>query len=213
MTSTSTAVRIGLDFDNTIVSYDTLFHKVAFEQGLIPADLPQTKLAVRDYLRHQGQEEVWIEMQGYVYGARMSEAETYPGVLDFFRWARANHIPTFIVSLKTRHPFSGPQYDLHQAARAWVSEHLHNESTPFVEPDAVYFELTKEEKLARITDLKCSLYVDDLPEILLAPSFPRGTEPFLFDPDGHHLDTHLPRIQSWQQLQKIVEQKWFQNRS
>ena len=28
-------MRIGIDFDNTIVSYDALFHKVAREQGVI----------------------------------------------------------------------------------------------------------------------------------------------------------------------------------
>lgn len=206
-------VRIGLDFDNTTVSYDSLFYKVALEQGLIPADVAQTKLAVRDYLRSQGKEQTWIEMQGYVYGARMSEAAFYPGVLDFFSWARANGIPTFIVSHKTRHPFAGPKYDLHEASRAWVTRYLHNESTTFIEPGAVYFELTKEEKLARITELKCSLYLDDLPEILLAPTFPRGTEPLLFDPEGHHLDTQLPRVRSWQQLQKIVERRWSQSRS
>lgn len=205
-------MRIGLDFDNTIVSYDSLFHKVALEQGLIPADLPRTKLAVRDYLRKQGKEEVWIEMQGYVYGARMNEAEVYLGAFDFFRWARANGIPTFIISHKTRHPFSGPRYDLHVAAREWVREHLHNESFTFVEPEAVFFELTKEDKLARITDLKCSVYLDDLPEILLAPSFPGGTEPLLFDPDGHHPDSPLPRIRSWEQMQRIVEDRWSRNR-
>lgn len=206
-------MRIGLDFDNTIVSYDSLFHKVALEQSLIPADLPRTKLAVRDYLRSQGKEDVWIEMQGYVYGARMSEAEAYLGAFDFFRWARAHGVPVFIVSHKTRYPFAGPRYDLHEAARKWVAEHLHNESESFLGPEAVYFELTKEEKLARITEVGCNLYLDDLPEILLAPSFPSATEPLLFDPDGHHPDAPLPRVESWRQLKNVVEQRWFRNHS
>ena len=46
-------MRLGLDFDNTIVSYDALFHKVALEGSLIPADVAPTKLNVRDYLRSQ----------------------------------------------------------------------------------------------------------------------------------------------------------------
>ena len=84
---------IGIDFDNTIVSYDTLFHKVAREQGVVPDTTPQNKVAVRDHLRTIGKEDVWTEMQGYVYGARMEEAEAYPGVIDFFRWARAFGLP------------------------------------------------------------------------------------------------------------------------
>ena len=29
-------LRIGLDLDNTLISYDQLFHRVAIERGLIP---------------------------------------------------------------------------------------------------------------------------------------------------------------------------------
>ena len=66
-------MRIGIDFDNTIVSYDALFHKVAREQGVVPPNTPANKLAVRDYLRQIGKEDLWTEMQGYVYGERMDE--------------------------------------------------------------------------------------------------------------------------------------------
>ena len=32
-------MKIGVDFDNTIVSYDKVFHKVALEQSLIKSNL------------------------------------------------------------------------------------------------------------------------------------------------------------------------------
>ena len=35
---------IGVDFDNTIVCYDGLFHRVAVEQGLIPQKFPRVKV-------------------------------------------------------------------------------------------------------------------------------------------------------------------------
>ena len=85
-------MRIGFDFDNTIVSYDALFYRVAVEQSLVPTDLPQSKLAVRDYLRKVGNEDAWTEMQGYVYGARMNDAIAYPGAIEFMMLARANGI-------------------------------------------------------------------------------------------------------------------------
>ena len=31
---------VGVDFDNTIICYDALFHRVAEEQGLLPAGVP-----------------------------------------------------------------------------------------------------------------------------------------------------------------------------
>lgn len=191
-------MRIGIDFDNTIVSYDTLFHKVAVEQEVIPADLPQTKLAVRDYLRRQGQEDIWTEMQGYVYGVRMDEAKAYPGVFDFLRWASGRGIAVSIISHKTRYPFIGPNYDLHEAARHWIKTHLIDGERHLIAPNQVFFELTKEEKIRRIEAVGCDYYIDDLPEILLAETFPRGTACILFDPDAHHDDaSDLVRVRSW----------------
>ena len=32
-------MRIGVDFDNTLVCYDGVFHRAALERGLIPSDL------------------------------------------------------------------------------------------------------------------------------------------------------------------------------
>src|SRR2546421_8484108 len=113
-------MRIGVDFDNTIVCYDALFHRVCREKDLIPAEVPVSKSEVRNHLRRIGKEEAWTEMQGYVYGARMSEAEPYPGVLDFFRALRLAQIPVCIISHKTRNPYLCEKYDLHAAALAWL---------------------------------------------------------------------------------------------
>lgn len=197
------AVRIGVDFDNTLVSYDTLFHRVALEQGVIPADLPRTKLAVREHLRREGREEIWTEMQGTVYGARMSEAQAYAGAIEFLRWASARGIALSIISHKTRHPFIGPKYDLHQAARQWIERSLGAGARPLVDPADVHFELTREDKLRRIAAAACAWYIDDLPEILLAPSFPREVRGVLFDPESYHADQDqaaLLRLRSWNEI-------------
>jgi hypothetical protein len=204
-------MRLGLDFDNTIVRYDGLFHRVALEAGLIPPDLPISKVSVRDHLRRNGKEDAWIEMQGYVYGARMSEADMYPGVSEFLSWARSHRLPTSIVSHKTRYPFSGPKYDLHRASREWVDARLRDEAGPLVEPTSVFFELTKREKVARIAGLGCAVFIDDLPEIFEEPGFPKQAVPILFDPDSHHSDSNVQRLGSWGELRGIVEQRWHPN--
>lgn len=178
-------MRIGVDFDNTIVSYDSLFHKVALEQGLIPPETRATKIAVRDYLRHAGHEERWTEMQGYVYGARMVEAVAYPGAVEFFQQAAARGQTLAIVSHRTRHPILGPAYDLHAAARSWIERHLVSRDGQLM-CQATFFELTKFEKLARIRALECDAFVDDMPEILLAEDFPSHVTRLLFDPEKHH---------------------------
>lgn len=197
---------IGIDFDNTIVSYDTLFHKIAVEQGVVPGSIPPNKVAVRDHLRAIGKEDIWTEMQGYVYGARMTEAAAYPGVIDFFHWAREARVPLCIVSHKTRHPFIGPQYDLHQAARDWIETRLVDGQGALVAPERVFFELTKEAKWARIGATGCDWFIDDLPEILLAPAFPEKASRILFDPETHHADeAALLRMANWGDIRHHFE--------
>ena len=85
-------MKVGFDFDNTIVAFDKLFHKVGVEKDLIPKALPESKIAIRDYLRDQGKEEMWTEMQGFVYGKRILEADPYPQVLDFMKLLKDNSI-------------------------------------------------------------------------------------------------------------------------
>lgn len=201
-------MRIGLDFDNTIVNYDSLFHKLAREGGWIPETLSPSKVLVRDHLRKIGKEDLFTEMQGLVYGARMAEAEAFPGVHDFMRWACNEGIELLIVSHKTRYPFVGPKYDLHEAARKWIEQSLRDEHGPFVGPSNVFFELTKEEKCARLGTLGCTWFVDDLPEILGAPGFPKNVEPLLFDPDGHYSESPFASIRSWADLKRVIASKW-----
>ena len=205
-------MRVGLDFDNTIVSYDGLFHKVALEGGWIPPDLRVSKVCVRDHLRLIGKEGVWTEMQGLVYGARMAEAEAFPGVKEFLFWAQAEGISVSIVSHKTRYPFLGPKYDLHLAARDWIAAWLHDATRPLVKPENVFFELTKEDKVRRIGEVDCGLYVDDLPEILLAQEFPPSTTKVLFDPDGNHRDINLSCATNWGEVQLMVKEQWLLTR-
>ena len=50
-------VKIGIDFDNTIVIYDDLFHKIASEENLIPINFPKSKLLIREYLRSKNKDE------------------------------------------------------------------------------------------------------------------------------------------------------------
>jgi hypothetical protein len=176
-------MRIGVDFDNTIVCYDGAFHVAALQRGLIPQDLPRGKNDVRDFLNSSGRKEDFTELQGYVYGARMDLAAPYPGVLGFFERARTLGHELFIVSHKTRHPLRGARYDLHAAALTFLeANHLIGDNGRFSAQE-VFFEETKDAKIARIAALELDAFIDDLPEILCMHDFPAQTAAILFDPD------------------------------
>ena len=202
-------MRIGIDFDNTIVSYDELFHKVAVEQALVPADLPKSKLAVRDYLRKIDNESIWTELQGFVYGTKMEDAKAYPFFIEFMKFSRDKGISIAIISHKTKHPFVGPKYNLHEAARGWVANTLMDGVTNLIEPENVFFELTKKEKIARIAHIGGDYFIDDLPEILLMPGFPKNLKRILFDPEGiHNTEQLYAKLVSWQEIKTFFETTW-----
>mgnify|MGYP000858250878 FL=1 len=198
-------MRIGLDFDNTIVSYDTLFFKVALEQKLVPSNSLVSKIAVRDYLRKVDKEDIWTQMQGYVYGSRMREAEAYPGATSFIKAAKNAGHELAIMSHKTQHPFAGPKYDLHLAARSWIAQNLIEGGADLIPKEQVFFELTKEEKIKRAAEFNCDIFIDDLPEILLLENFPENAERFLFDPEQNHNKKDYPNCKqffSWDDIRR-----------
>jgi hypothetical protein len=195
---------IGVDFDNTIVCYDRLFHRAAVDRSLIPPALPADKESVRNHLRGQGREDEWTELQGIVYGARIGEADPFPGVAEFFRECRRQGIPVYVISHKTRWPVRGPRVNLHQAARGWLtSRGFHVDAEIGLPADRVCFAETKPRKLQCIRDLHCSHYIDDLPEFLLEPGFPPEVERILFDPwNRHGGQISLARVTSWEAVRR-----------
>ena len=200
----------GIDFDNTIVCYDRIFHRVAVERELIPLELTRTKDAVRDYLRSAGREDKWTEIQGYVYGVRMSEAEEFDGVGAFFCRCRELGAPVRIISHKTKRPYRGPACDLHEAALGWLKAHgAFDEHGWGLDSGDVFLELSKEEKLQRIGACGCTHFIDDLPEFLAEPAFPLETRKILFDPNDRHASIQeFCRIRSWREAEAFVD-VWF----
>ncbi|HEY3788218.1 MAG TPA: hypothetical protein VGL71_05145 [Urbifossiella sp.] len=197
---------VGLDFDNTIVCYDRLFHRLARERGLITDTVPVNKTAVRDYLRSIDREEDWTEMQGIGYGPRIADAEPFPGVKEFLGECKAAGVRVAIISHKTKHPYLGEKYDLHEAAHTFLTRHgFYRTSDTGLSPLSVWLELTKQAKLDRIGSLGCDLFVDDLPEFLGELSFPKQVRKILFDPANACPDRNdYVRLQSWNAIAALV---------
>ena len=194
---------LGLDFDNTLVRYDKLFHKLALEKGLIEKSLPADKTAIRDYLRGRGQDEQFTLLQGEVYGLRILEAEPAEGMLKALGELHQRGIPMVLVSHKTKTPYKGPAYDLHQAAWSWLEKH------DFFTPnglgwrrDQVFFEESKQAKVARIEAKGCTHYVDDLPEIL--KMLPSCIQPIHYNPQKSEYSHNYFQLTDWALLTKSI---------
>ena len=202
---------IGLDFDNTIVSYDQLFHRVSVEQKLIDETFDVNKIKIRNYLRSINKENIWTEMQGYVYGFRMQEAAIFPLFKNFFLETIENGHKIVIISHKTKYPFIGEKYDLHEAARSWIKKNLiRDEFTQFKQDDC-FFEPTKDDKVKKIQEMKCDFFIDDLPEILQNQYFPDSCNKILFDPENNYQESNFNDISVKNSWTQIIEEINFNN--
>lgn len=200
-------MRIGIDFDNTIVGYDEVFADLARRTGRIDESFRGGKKAIRDALRaREGGEEAWQLLQGRVYGAGMIAAKLIEGVDAFLRRCRRTGQVVFVISHKTEYGHGDPEHiNLRQAALAWMASHGFFADTGYgLTRENVFFEGTREAKLARIEALNCDVFIDDLDEVLSAPTFPAGVRRILFAQTLNGDDTGLVRCRTWAEIHEAV---------
>jgi hypothetical protein len=200
-------VRIGLDFDNTIIRYDEVFARAAAERGLLPEGFRGSKQAVRDIirLRPDGESE-WQRLQGHVYGNGIGGAQLFPGVDRFLRRAHKADAHVSIVSHKTEYGHFDPdRVNLRTAAMGWMEAHGFFSTDGFaLGRDDVHFSTTRAKKLTRIGALRCDVFVDDLPEVLLDPGFPEGVARILLSEQAEPEDAAYRVCRSWQAIEQVV---------
>ncbi|MGB1006766.1 MAG: hypothetical protein ACPGVX_06295, partial [Thalassobaculaceae bacterium] len=110
-------LRVGLDFDNTLIDYDAVFTAEAARHGLTAAG----KDAVKAAAIAGGGERLWMTIQGQAYGRGIARAGLISGVADFFTAAKAAGARLFIVSHKTEFGhYDATRTNLRTAARAWM---------------------------------------------------------------------------------------------
>jgi hypothetical protein len=200
-------MRIGIDFDNTIITYDEVFRASARARGLIGEGVGGTKQAVRDFIRLQADGELaWQKLQGQVYGQGIGDAGMCEGVDGFLRRCREMRAIVFIVSHKTEFGHHDPaRINLRKAALDWMT------ARGFFSPDGygiaaenVFFEGTRAEKLARIKTLDCTYFIDDLEEVLSDPAFPPGVTRILFSDGPAKPSAPYTVYPSWRQIEEHV---------
>ena len=199
-------LRIGIDFDNTIISYDDVFCAAAKRGGLVGSDFTGGKQAVRDAIRLLPDGELaWQRLQGQVYGKGIGAAKLVTGVEPFLRRARAEGCDVVIVSHKTEYGHFDPdRVNLRAAALDWMAgQGLFDGSYGIVRQD-VYFESTRAKKLKRIAALSLTHFIDDLEEVLTDPDFPPRIERILFADAVQPAADRYVRCANWRDIERRI---------
>lgn len=202
---------LGVDFDNTLVSYDNVLWKTAQRLGFLNSGVAQHKKNIRDAIRQLPEgEKKWQQLQAHVYGKAMEEAVLIDGVGEFLNSCRRLSVPVYIVSHKTQFAAQDTErIDLRQRALNWMKQKgfFDRQGLGF-SADEVFFESTRQDKVNRIKQLACTHFIDDLEETFLEESFPRGVERILYSPDTKRsLVSGVKIFETWAEIKRYFNEE------
>ena len=201
--------RIGVDFDNTIACYDVVFLKVTHDMGYLLDQLDLTKLQVKQCILELNEGELlWQKIQGQVYGKYMHQATIYPGFIEFLWLSKLHGDEIYIVSHKSEYGhFDQGKTNLRNAAQTWIKENLVKGTfgKAFSESNQIYFEPTREDKINRINEIECDIFIDDLQEVFDENNFPERTEKILFTPNRSiELPIANKQFDTWHNIKEYI---------
>jgi len=201
-------LRIGIDFDNTIITYDEVFCAAAKKSGLLDSEFVGGKRSVRDAIwRLPDGELAWQRLQGQVYGKEIAGARMITGVEGFLRRCRIERCAVVVVSHKTEYGHYDPdRVSLRKAALDWMAAQGLFEGDFALPADNIYFESTRVEKLERIASLSLTHFIDDLEEVLSDPTFPPHVERILFTSAEPPIAAPYVACPTW----RAIEEKVFE---
>ena len=199
-------LRIGIDFDNTIITYDDVFRAAAEAGGLIAPGFSGNKQAVRDAIRLLPDGELaWQRLQGQVYGKGIGGAAMVAGVETFLRRCRIEGCAVAVVSHKTEYGHFDPdRVNLRKAALDWMAGQGLLGGDHGIALAEVYFESTRTGKLARIAALSLTHFIDDLEEVLSDPNFPPNIERILFADGAQPTSPSYISCPTWRDIERQV---------
>ena len=208
--------KVGVDFDNTLVSYDEVMYKAAVRFGFVASEARRDKKSIRDQIRQLPDGEMkWRKLQAFVYGEAMDDARLMEGVADFFDLCKKTGIEIYIVSHKTEFAAADEKgINLRQVALDWMTRQgLFKPQGLGLSNNQVFFESTRRAKAERIKHLGCTYFIDDLEETFLEESFPQGVTKILYHPHGGNSTVPGVKIvRTWTQIQDLisVEHKYLE---
>jgi hypothetical protein len=193
----------GSDFDNTIIEYTHLFRPSAesFDIEVPPSCF--SKEEVRNYIRSLKDGEIlWQKIQADVYGIRIKDAILIDGFGQFVTSCRDRHIPLYIVSQKSRNAAQKPEVNLQEVALQWMAQQGFFDSDKFgFDRNHIFFEPTRAQKIHRIQQTGCTLFVDDMIEVFTDLEFPESvTRILLSDTNIGDLPNGVLEAISWSQI-------------
>tara|TARA_B100001248_G_scaffold260540_1_gene249066 strand:+ start:82880 stop:84556 length:1677 start_codon:yes stop_codon:yes gene_type:complete len=198
-------MKVGIDFDNTIVCYEKAYEAIAKREKIkIPQDKSAREVLKSTLSATEGGNLRWTQLQGELYGHFIKKAKPFPEVKEFLKSLKEAGIPYCIISHKSRYPAIGSLYPFREAALNWLRDCdlLEDEEVGF-QQEHCFWENSQEEKIGRIALEGCTHFIDDLPEFLSREEFPDSISRILFSPGKEDIaDGPFYSFSSWSEIKE-----------
>ena len=159
-------MKLGIDFDNTIINYSKIFKKVGVNHNLLTKSIKSGKNIIKNFFIHRNLESKWTELQGIVYGKEIYNADAYKNCKKILIKLNKNKIKKYIVSHKTLYPYIGEKINLHKSASNWLRNNSFFEKEINFKKNEIFFKKTIKAKIEKIISLRCTHFIDDLKHVL-----------------------------------------------
>jgi hypothetical protein len=176
------AMHIGIDIDNTIIDYHTLFFQGAKTYNLILPPNETHKIFVKkEIVKLPDGENKWTKLQGYIYGSQIEKAKLSNGFTAFLKVCKRKKVKISLISHKSKYTKRGRKINLHKKAMLFLKNR--NLLDTYIHKNNIYFGSSNREKIRIMRQLGCTHFIDDLLEIFTNKSFPANVVKILYTQD------------------------------
>ena len=196
-------MKIGFDFDNTIIDYSEIFYEIARLNNFIPDNIGRSKSAIKDYLHKKNEKEDFTKIQGLVYGKEILRAKPAKNIIITLDYLKTCNHDLYIVSHKTKYPYIGKQINLREAANKWIYKYIRIEDSLIFKNKNIFYENTIDSKIKRIKNLELDFFIDDLNTIIELIKSP--TTGILYDPKFCNKETKYKKINNHIEFKNFLE--------
>lgn len=155
---------IGIDLDNTIINYSKIFERKAKENVNLRS--VKNKDDIKKILFQRNDIQTWKKIQSEVYGESLYLAKPYIGFISKLKnILKKNEIK--IISHKTKVSYFNNSINLHDVTKVWLEKNIFSKLNQIEKSKIkLFLEITKNNKINKIIDEECDIFIDDLEEIL-----------------------------------------------
>lgn len=197
---------IGIDFDNTIIKYDEVFYKFALKNKLIFSRKNRNKSDIKEEIIKNFDEKAWTKLQGEVYSIGISQAKLYQNCLEsLYKFDKLGH-KIFIISHKTKYPVIGKKTNLHKITNEWIINNIFKKKKfKNFNIDCVFFNEDKNQKIMKILECNCNVFIDDLEDILR--KLPSNIMKILFSKNySFEKKSDLIHLGDWKMISRLIDE-------